>query len=320
MGAHFAYTGPGKITMNRRLRCHGLSRRFFQVLAIAACMIVLTGAGIAMGSSDTTFGTTNLAPRPSGGGGTTSGTGPQNPQDSTVSGCFGHVLLGAMYVCVEGLVVKPVCAFFTCDAAQGFTSKKIQGGVGVSFLQFAVYPESRYSYGIKINGDLLYACSSRFVLREQLGGICYFAGDFFSDFQRSVYVNGWNVGSLTDHGAGYTEWRLPLMTELLYRPFGNNGSLYGIVGAGPEFTYGSMPALQSYSYNSSVNGVTITGWQLEPGFSIGIGKLIESGNGYGAVEIRYSLGINAFNRQVAMPFDNARFEHGITGLQYEIFF
>ncbi len=239
---------------------------------------------------------------------------------SACSGCFGDMFGDIFGDIFNYVLIKPFQSFFsTGDSIGNFSEKRLKWGLGGSFLDFSLYPNAAFTWGIQVNSCLVYAPNEIIAFREQLEAQVSLYGNYLSNFERTVYVDGSSVGDQTNVGTSYANYSFPLYTEILART-GAGSTFYFIVGAGPRYVYEKFEGVTSYSFPAPSDTVKITGGNWIPSFSFGIGKLVTAGAGFGTFEIKYSLGINGDRKQVPLPGDNTVFVHGLAALQYEILF
>lgn len=219
------------------------------------------------------------------------------------------------------LFVEPVKAFFNRDlTANNFPNEKFRWGLGTSLLDFSLYPKASFSYGVKFNGDFLIIPNEYFTVREHIGAHLLPVGGFLSDFERDVFVNNSRIGVEKDIGYSYYNISIPLSTEIMFRPAGANGSLFFLLGAGPEYVHEKFEGIREYSYQPAKESLKLSDNTWIPSLSFGIGKMLDIGGHFASFEIRYSLGMNRYTMKSSFPGDNVLFTHGFTVLQYQVFF
>lgn len=242
-------------------------------------------------------------------------------QDETEEddGCnfFGCIFIGFF----KFLFIEPLSVFFNTDLAlYDFSEKKFKWGLGGSLLDFSYYPKASFSYSIKLNGDFLIIPNEYIAIREHIGFHLSPLGGFLSDFERDVYVNGIRIGKEIDKGDYYYNFSVPFSTEVMFKPAGEHGSFFFLLGAGPRYVYEKFKGNRECSYRISKDSLVVSDGNWIPSLSIGIGKLIETGDSFASFEIRYSLGINQNRKKKSLPGDNSRFVHGFTLIEYQLLF
>lgn len=219
------------------------------------------------------------------------------------------------------VLIEPVKVFFNTDlAVYNFSEKKVKWGPGASLFDFSYYPKASFSYSLKLNGHFLFIPNEYIAIREHIGFHLSPLGGFLSDFERDVYVNGTTIGTEIDKGDSYYNFSFPFSTEVMFKPAGDKGSFFFLLGAGPRYVYEKFKGNREYSYRVSKDSLVVSDGNWIPSLSFGIGKLIEAGNSFASFEIRYSLGINHNSRKKSLPGDNSKFVHGFTLIEYQIFF
>ncbi len=234
-------------------------------------------------------------------------------EDCNFLGC----LIGGFF---EFLFIEPFKVFFKPNIVDGFSYKIVKWGLGASILDFSLYPKATFSYSIKLNGDLLITPNEYFSFREHVGIHLSPFGGFLSDFERDIYVNGNAIGHEKDKGDNYYNFSFPFSSEIMFRPAGEYGSFFFLLGGGPRYVYEKFEGVREYSYRDSKDSVTVSDGNWIPSISFGIGKLMDIGGPFASFEIRYSLGINRDRKRMSLSGDNSKFVHGFTVIQYEIFF
>jgi hypothetical protein len=228
-------------------------------------------------------------------------------------------LIGKAFGQVIGeIVFEPFKVFFSNKYSSSWISEKpIKIGVGISLFNFSYYPQIALNYGFKFNGELFYPLNDMFAVRENIGAEIFFANKIFSDFERDVFVNGNIIGNQKDICKSYKNFSFPINSELLYKPFKNNGSHYFIFGGGPRYVNENMYVNRQLSYQNRIDNLSIKkdGWI--PSVSIGVGQLIEIGTGYGLFEIKYSIGINDNLKILSLPSMNSPYVNSIALMQCE---
>ena len=268
-------------------------------------------------SDDTTYSQTRLIPKPE----THTSQQPRNIERDSCKTLSDKIFGGIFSFVIDGLIVTPVKTLIVGHEHIGdFSSIPFRFGIGGSYTNITFYYNAAFNYALKLDATLLYVPNENFMFRENVG-ITFPTGNLLlSDFKRDVFVNGSKIGNEVDKGDRYSNFAVPILTEFLYRPEGEYGSMFFSIGAGPCHIIENMVGTRSYSYQSPQDSLSVSSEYWIPFFSIGFGKLLNLSGPYCFFEIKYQVGINPNQKMLSLPGDNSSVLNGFTLLQYEFMF
>jgi hypothetical protein len=263
-------------------------------------------------NSDTTFGPTKTYPKED------EGVTSSNSEKDT--GSFGSYLLGIIFRPIVYVLIEPFKQFVSKPVSTSAFDKRIYYSLGFSYLDFFYYNNIAFGYSFKFDFDFLYPLNEFIILRESISAELSPGARLYSNFERNVYVNGNLIGQEKDIGSHYNNFSFPINTEALFKPFGSDGSLFFIVGAGPRYVYEKLIDKRNYTYQSQITNITIKDGKWIPSFNLGIGRMFDLDDFYILFELNYSLGINTYNRSVSLPSENTQFVHSIALMDIKFLF
>jgi hypothetical protein len=235
---------------------------------------------------------------------------------SLFSGCFDPCFNSCLEIAVDGFkgIGHAVAAGY--DPLPGKTGydqfaeplSRYAVGMGAGMLD---YPGIASGFQIKLFNHFYLMPSHPVNLRANIG-LDFSINSITADFERDVFVDTGRIGVQTVAAGSYANIAVPLLAELVVRPFGREGSFHAVIGGGAEVLYERIKGVKTATFNTQMVDTVCSAYHIRPALSLGIGWLMVAGRKFNSFELHYVNCFSGLGRREPLPGENASNSHSMT--------